>query len=71
MSEYGEYQEYQDRKARGGGRRKHAAAPGGRHAGGGDGYGCMVVAPVPGIALAALVVLGRTLVRRTRGGRGR
>ncbi|MET9953490.1 hypothetical protein ABZ135_18335 [Streptomyces sp. NPDC006339] len=67
MSEYDEYREYHDRKAAGEGQRKHAADSGGKHAKSGDPDNCMVVAPIPGIAIGLLFLLGRTLVRQTRG----
>ncbi|MFI8967089.1 hypothetical protein ACIGO8_33855 [Streptomyces sp. NPDC053493] len=67
MSEYDEYRDYHDRKAAGGGQRKHAADSGGKHAKSGDPDNCMVALPVPGLAIGALFLLGRTLVRHTRG----
>ncbi|NML55650.1 hypothetical protein HHL19_36475 [Streptomyces sp. R302] len=67
MSEYDEYRDYQNRKSRGGGQRKHAADSGGRHAKSGDPDNCMVVAPIPGIAVGLLFLLGRTLVRQAQG----
>lgn len=70
MSDYSEYQDWHDRKAAGGGQRKHAAPSGGKHAkagggGSGDPDSCMVVAPIPAIGLGLLVLAARTLVRQT------
>lgn len=72
MSQYDEYQEYTDRKAAGGGQRKHAAgSSSGKHAkaggssGGSDGDSCMVVAPIPAIGLGLLCLAAHTLVRQS------